>query len=164
MFITATKFLKQKCDFSDFFLSRWWPGGTLTDIIICKRHQSSTRQTESIRHRAGCRQRNEQFVILILTRFSLCTDKEIYVVTDPKGGQNKHYYQRKKTVTLSIGSGQKEFLMAQRNQHLSFKYMEFVLTRYHFCNWCFSPRLLRLLSSRLNRSFWNSFFRNRRKR
>ena len=45
--------------FSDFFLSRWWPGGTLTDIIMCKWHQSSTRQTESVRHRAGCRELNE---------------------------------------------------------------------------------------------------------
>ena len=35
-------------------------------------------------------------------------------------------------MTLSIGPGQKEVLMAQRNQHLSFKYMEFVLTRIIF--------------------------------
>ena len=31
-------------------------------------------------------------------------------------------------MVLSIGSGQKQILMAERNQHLSFKYMEFVLT------------------------------------
>ena len=35
-------------------------------------------------------------------------------------------------MTFSIGSGQKEFLVAQRNQHLSFKYMEFVSTKITF--------------------------------
>ena len=43
-----------------------------------------------------------------------------------------------KAVTLSTGSSQKEILMAQRNQHLSFKGVEFVLTGNHFCNWCCS--------------------------
>ena len=60
--------------------------------------------------------------LLILTRFP-CS-----VFTDPKDSQLKHYYPKKKAVVLSIGSGQKQILMAERNQHLSFKYMEFVLT------------------------------------
>ena len=38
-------------------------------------------------------------------------------------------------MTLSIISGQKQILMAQTNQHLSFKYVEFALKRNHFCNW-----------------------------
>ena len=33
---------------------------------------------------------------------------------------------------LSLDLANKEILMAQRNQHLSFKYMEFVLRRKHF--------------------------------
>ena len=42
--------------------------------------------------------------------------------------------QRKKLCLLSgIGSGKREVLMAQRNQQLSFKYMEFVLSRNHVC-------------------------------
>ena len=62
--------------------------------------------------------------LLILTRFP-CS-----VFTDPKDSQLRHYYPKKKAVVLSIGSGQKhvQILMAERNQHLSFKYMEFVLT------------------------------------
>ena len=47
--------------------------------------------------------------LLILTRF-LCSEKENTVFTDPKDRQVKHYYPNKKAVTLSIGSGQKEFL------------------------------------------------------
>ena len=42
--------------------------------------------------------------------------------------------QRKKLWLLSgIGSGQKKVLMAQISQHLSFKYMEFVLTQNNVC-------------------------------
>ena len=37
------------------------------------------------------------------------------VFTDPKDRQVKHYYPNKKAATLSIRSGQKEILMAQRN-------------------------------------------------
>ena len=33
---------------------------------------------------------------------------------------------------LSLDLANKEILMAQRNQHLTFKYMEFVLRRKHF--------------------------------
>ena len=41
------------------------------------------------------------------------------VFTDPKDRQVKHYYPNKKTVvTLSIESGQKEFLRVRRNQHI----------------------------------------------
>ena len=39
-------------------LSRWWPGGTWT-YTMCKRHQGSTWQTESVSQRVGCRQLNE---------------------------------------------------------------------------------------------------------
>ena len=43
------------------------------------------------------------------------------VFTDPKDRQVKHYYPNKKTVvTLSIESGQKEFLRVQSNQESSF--------------------------------------------
>ena len=45
-----------------------------------------------------------------------------YCFSDPKDRQVKHYYPNKKAVTLSIGSGQNEFLRVQRNQ-------QFVLTR-----------------------------------
>ena len=55
----SNKVFQTKKLFSDIFMSRCWPGGTLTDITICKRHQGSTRQTESVRQRAGCRQLNE---------------------------------------------------------------------------------------------------------
>ena len=41
--------------------------------------------------------------------------KEKTVFKDPKDRQVKHYYPKKKAVTLSIGSGQKEILMAQKN-------------------------------------------------
>ena len=47
------KVLHTEMLFSDIFLSRLWPGGTLTDITMCKRHQGSTRQRESVSQRAG---------------------------------------------------------------------------------------------------------------
>ena len=50
------KVLHTEMLFSDIFLSRLWPGRTLTDITMCKRHQGSTRQRESVSQRAGCRQ------------------------------------------------------------------------------------------------------------
>ena len=52
----------------------------------------------------------------MLTGF-LCSEKEI-LFSDPKERQDKHYYPNKKVVTLSIGSGQKEILRVQRNQHI----------------------------------------------
>ena len=52
--------------------------------------------------------------LLTLTRF-WCSEKANTVFTDPKDRQVKHYYPKKKAVTLSIGSGQKEILIAQRN-------------------------------------------------
>ena len=68
----------------------------------------------------------------MLTRF-LCSGKENTVFTDTKDRQVKHYYPKKK---VASGSYQqilaKKILMAQRDQHLSFKYMEFILTRNHF--------------------------------
>ena len=74
-------------------------------------------------------------------------EKENTVFTDSKDRQVKHYYPIKKAVTLRIGSGLKEFLRVQRNQQSFFKYMEFVLTRNNFCNWCWSS------------SYWNFFNR-----
>ena len=54
-----------------------------------KRHQGSTRQTESVNHRAaGCRELKKQEF--------LCSEKERTVFTDPKDRQVKHYYQKKK--------------------------------------------------------------------
>ena len=50
----SNKVLQTEMLFSDIFLSRWWPGGTLTDIM-----SGSTRQTESVSQKAGCRQLNE---------------------------------------------------------------------------------------------------------
>ena len=64
---------------------------TLTDIIMCKRHQSSTWQTESVRHRDGCRELNALFVILILVRF-LCSDKEILFSRTQDDVKLKYYY------------------------------------------------------------------------
>ena len=60
MLMKATKFCKQKC----YFLPLFCPANhhTLTDTI-CKRHQGSTLQTESISHRAGCRQLNEKIFV-----------------------------------------------------------------------------------------------------
>jgi len=78
--------------------------------------------------------------LLILTRF-LCSEKGNTVFTDLKDRQVQHYYPTKKAVILSTGSGQKEILMAQRNQHLSFNFfifIEFFFMGYHFCNWCCS--------------------------
>ena len=105
--------------FSDFFPSRWWPGGTLTDITLCKRHQGSTGK------------RNAAAIELVVdssTKNSPSNINKISVFTDPKDCQVKHYYPKKKAVTLRINLAKKK-LMAQRNQHLSFKYKykEFVL-------------------------------------
>ena len=100
---------------------------------MCKRHQGSTRKTERVSQRAGCRQHKRIIRLLILTRF-LYLEKENTVFTDPKDRQVKCYYPNEKAVTLGIESGQKEFLTVQRNQQYFFKYMEFVLTRDHFCN------------------------------
>ena len=148
--------------FSDIFLSRWWPGCKLTDITICKSHQGSTRQTESVNQRAGCRKLNN-IIIHFFNINKICGfEKENTVFTDSKDRQVKHYYPNKKAVTLSIGSGQKEknFWGFKEISNLSFKYMEFVLTRNHFCNWCWSSNYWdffnRKKSSCLNRSYWNS--------
>ena len=98
--------------FSAFFLSRrWWPGDALTDITICKRHHGSTRQTESVSHTADNSTNNSSSNINKI----LVLGKEKTVFKDPKDRQVKQYYPKKKAVTLSIGSGQKEILMAQKN-------------------------------------------------
>ena len=44
----SDKVLQTEMLFSDIFLFRWWPSGTLTDITMRKRHQGSTRQTEGV--------------------------------------------------------------------------------------------------------------------
>ena len=46
--------------------------------------------------------------------------EENTVFTDPKDGQVKHY-PNKKVVTLSIGSGETEFLRVQRNRQSFFQ-------------------------------------------
>ena len=43
-----------------------------------------------------------------------------YCFHGPKRSSSQNYYPNKKTVTLSIGSGQKEFLRVQRNQESFF--------------------------------------------
>ena len=65
-------------------------------------------------------------------------EKENTVFTDSKDRQVKHYYPNNKAVTLRTGCGQKEFRGFKEISNLSFKYMEFVLKRNHFCNWCWS--------------------------
>ena len=57
-----------------------------------------------------------------------------YCFHGPKDRQVKHY-PNKKALTLSIGSAKKNFWGFKEISSLSFKYMEFVLTTNHFCNW-----------------------------
>ena len=54
MLMKAAKFSKQK----RYFLTFFCPTNNLVALILVypKRHQSSTRQTESVSHRTGCRQ------------------------------------------------------------------------------------------------------------
>ena len=76
------------------------------------------RKTERGSHRTDCRQLIQR---KIRPRFQ-CSEK------DPKDCQVTHYYPKKKTVTLRIGSGQKEidgskkpcsiFLLSTRNLYL----------------------------------------------
>ena len=57
MLMMQESFLNRNASFWHFFvplLTRWY-----IDITMSKRHQDSTRQTESVSQRAGCRQPNE---------------------------------------------------------------------------------------------------------
>ena len=49
----SNKVLQTEMLFSEFFLSRWKPDGTLTDITMCKRHPGQYPQTESVSQRPG---------------------------------------------------------------------------------------------------------------
>ena len=94
----ATKFCKQKCCFLTFFCPADRPRAVPDKL-----------QKASVK---------ELVVDNSTNNSSFNTDK-ISVFTDPKDRQVKHYYPNKKTVvTLSIGSGQKEFLRVRRNQHI----------------------------------------------
>ena len=84
---------------------------------MCKRQQGSTRQTESVK----------ELVIDNSTNDSSSNINEIsvfgkgkYCFSDPKDRQVKHYYPNKKAVTLSIGSGPKDFRRVKRNQQSFF--------------------------------------------
>ena len=93
---------------------------------MCKRHQGSTgKQNAAV----------IELVVDSSTKISPSNINKIFVFTDPKDCQVKHYHPKKKAVTLRINLAKKKS-MAQRNQHLSFKYKynEFVLTKNYFCN------------------------------
>ena len=159
MLMEATKFCKQKYYFSDICLSRWWPGGRLTDITMCKRHQGSTWQTESVSQRVGCRLLNEFIRLPILTRF-LCPELRKILFSRTQKMVKLNITQIKKLWLLALVLAKKNFLGFKEIGSLSFKNMEFVLTRNHFCNWCWSSNYWdffnRKKSSCLNRSYWNS--------
>ena len=113
--------------FSDFFPSRWWPVGTLTDISMCKRHQVSTgKQNAGVIELIVDNWYNEKFVQDFSVRKRTQKIVKLHITT-----------QRKKPWLLELDLAKKK-LMAQRNQHLSFKYKEFVLAKNYFCNWCCS--------------------------
>ena len=146
--------------FSDIFLSRWWPGGTLTDITMRKRHQGSTRQTESVSRNLVVDKstNNSSSNIHKISVFG----KGKYCFSDPKDRQVKHYYPNKKKLWLSaLDLAKKNFWGFKEISNLSFRYMEFVLTKNHFCIQCWSSNYWEFFnikkSSSLNRSFWNSF-------
>ena len=69
--------------------------------------------------------------------------------------------QIKKLWLLALDLAKKNFWGFKEISNLSFKYMEFALTRNHFCNWYWSSNYWDFFnkkeSSCLNRSFWNSF-------
>ena len=75
--------------------------------------------------------------------------------------QVKHYNPIKKADSIALDLAKKNFWAFKEISNLSFKYMEFVLTRNHFCNWCWSSNYWdffnKTKSSCLNKSFWNRF-------
>ena len=76
---------------------------------MCKRHQSiPDKQKASAK---------ELVVDNLMNNRSSNISK---IFPDPKDRQVKHYYPNKEIVTLSIGSGLKEFLGVQRNQQSFF--------------------------------------------
>ena len=70
---------------------------------MCKRHQSSIRQTDSVRHRAWS----------LTTQRIIRSYKEIQL-SRTQNDVKFNITTKKKTVTLGSGSIQKEFLMAQK--------------------------------------------------
>ena len=75
------------------FSVRWWAGGTLTDITMCKRHQGSTgKQNAAV----------IELVVDSSTKNSPSNINKIYVFTDPKDCQVKHYYPKKKLWLLEL--------------------------------------------------------------
>ena len=113
MLMKATKFSKHNCYFLTFFCPADNPVAHYL-ILLCAKRTGVVpgKQKISVSHRAVCRQLKAQRVIrlLILTRFP-CSEKGNTLFTDPKNRQVKIIW----------------FLVAQRNQNLSFKYVQFNL-------------------------------------
>ena len=93
----------------------------------------------------------------MLTRY-LYSENENAVLTDPKDRPDKHYYPTEKRCdSNSLGSDQKEILMAQRNQGI------FLLSTWNFYSGeiIFATDVavltIETISSCLNWSFLNSF-------
>ena len=118
MLLKATKVLQTEMLFSNIFLSLWWPRGTLTDIINCAKgtRAAPDKQKASVKEMVVDNSTNNSSSNI--NKISVF-GKGNTVFTDPKDRQVKHYYPNKNTVvTLSIESGQKEFLRVRRNQHI----------------------------------------------
>ena len=103
----ATKFCKQKCCFLTFFCPADRPRA-----VPDKLQKASVKELV-----VDNSTNNSSFNIDTISVFGKGQNT---VFTDPKDRQVKHYYPNKKAVTLSIGSGQKEFLRVQRNQQSFF--------------------------------------------
>ena len=120
MLLKTTKVLQTEILFSNIFLSLWWPGGTLTDINNCEKgtRAAPDKQKASVKEMVVDNSTNNSSSNM--NKISVF-GKGNTVFTDPKDRQVKHHYPPKKTVvTLSIGSGQKEFLRVRRNQQSFF--------------------------------------------
>ena len=65
-----------------------------------------------------------------VNKISVTWKKHCY--EDTENRQVQEYNPEKNAVTVVIGSGQGKILMAQRNQHLSFKYIQFAVKKITF--------------------------------
>ena len=138
MLLKATKVLQTEMLFSNIFLYLWWPGGTLTDIINCAKgtRAAPDKQKASVKEMVVATQRI--ILPLILTRF-LCSEKEtLFSRTQKIVKLNITTQIKKLSWLLALNLAKKNFWGFEEISNLSFMYMEFVLTKSHFCNWYWS--------------------------
>ena len=139
MLLKATKVLQTEMLFSNIFLSLWWPGGTLTDIINCAKgtRAAPDKQKASVK----------EMVVDNSTNNSSSNINKISVF-----GKGKTLFSRTQKIVklnittqikilswlLALDLAKKNFWGFQEISNLSFMYMKFVLTKSHFCNWYWS--------------------------